>query len=234
MFEHILACLDGSPIAERILPLVRSIRPPKGGRLTLLRIVSNTTELGAEEISIRECARQYDARLRFIISLDPAAAILIELDRDPHAIAALTTHGRAAWAEVILGSVALRVIRDLKRPVIVFRPPKEASESPARIATVVLALDGSPLSESMVRHAVKATQALSARLLLHQALRFHIPTAASDPSSESDVIESSFLHRKATEIDATYGAKAQWEVLHGEPADAICRFVSNSRDSCWQ
>ncbi len=49
MFDEIIACLDGSSLAEQILPLARGITAPRGGRLTLLRIVQHTDELAAEE-----------------------------------------------------------------------------------------------------------------------------------------------------------------------------------------
>ena len=134
MFDKIIACLDGSSLAEKILPLARGLTAPKGGRLTLLRIVQHTDQLAAEEEYLRDCARQYSAELRFRVSSDSAGAIIAELERDPHAIAALTTHGRTAWVEAILGSVVLRVIREAKRPVIVFRSLDRAREAPKRLA----------------------------------------------------------------------------------------------------
>jgi len=227
MFDEILACVDGSSLAEKILPLARGITAPGGGRLTLLRVVRDTAELAAEEGYLRDCARQYSAELRFLVSSDPAQTIGAELARDPRAIAALTTHGRTAWAEAILGSVTLRVIRESKRPVIVFRPREDECNVPEKITTVAVALDGGDFSEKMVRHAVKAAQFLSAHLLLLQAL----PVLPQRPASENDpkpgLVESSYLHRKAADIKAAYGIDAQWEVLHGEPADALRRYLND-------
>jgi nucleotide-binding universal stress UspA family protein len=48
---------------------------------------------------------------------------------------------------------------------------------------------------------------------------------------KSDVIESSYLHRKAAEIKSAHGVDAQWEVLHGEPADALCRYLSGMTET---
>jgi nucleotide-binding universal stress UspA family protein len=109
MFQKLLACLDGSALAEKILPWARALTASKGGKLTLLRIVPEAAAL--EDPYMRDCARRYGAELRFVVSTDPAAAIGAELEREPSAIAALSTHGRTAWTEAILGSVALRVIR---------------------------------------------------------------------------------------------------------------------------
>lgn len=231
MFDEIIACLDGSSLAEKILPLARGITAPRGGRLTLLKIVQHTDELAAEEEYLRDCARQYSAELRFRVSSDPAVAIVAELERDPRAIAALTTHGRTAWMEAILGSVALRVIREAKRPVIVFRSLDNAREAPKKISTIALALDGSRFSEKMISHAVKAAQFLSARLMLIQALPIHPNLAPLAEHEKSDILESSYLHRKAADIKAAHGSDAQWEVLHGDPADAICRYLNGAPET---
>ena len=229
IFQKLLACLDGSAPAEKILPLARALTAPKGGRLTLLRIVPEAGAL--EDGYMRDCARRYGAELRFLVSTDPAAAIAAELEREPHAIAALTTHGRTAWAEAILGSVALRVIREAKRPVVVFRPPAEDREAPKTISTVAVALDGSKLSERIIPHAAKAAHFLSARLHLLQALPVHPALAPLTDHEKSDVLESSYLQRKAAVIKTDYGIEAQWEVLHGDPADAICRYLSDMPDT---
>jgi len=231
MFEEIIACLDGSSLAEKILPLARGITAPRGGRLTLLRIVRDTDELAAEEEYLRDCARQYSAELRFHVAADPALAIAAELQDEPHAIPALTTHGRGSWTEAILGSVALRVIRQAGRPVIVYRPLDETREAPRKISTVALALDGSAFSEKMITHAVKAARSLSARLMLLQALPVHPYLPPPAQPGKSDIIESSYLHNKAAEIRAHHGIDAQWEVLHGNPADAICRYLSGTPET---
>ena len=226
MYDEIIACLDGSSLAEKILPLARGLTASTGGRLTLLRVVERMDELAGEEEYLRDCARQYRAELRFRVASDPAAAILAELDRDAHAIAALTTHGRSAWMEAILGSVALRVVREAKRPVIIFRS-FDAREAPKRITMVVVALDGTRFAERIIPYAVKTAQGLSTRLLLVQALPIHPEIMPSVEHESSDFLESSYLHRKAAEIKENSGVETEWEVLHGEPGDAICRYVSD-------
>ena len=76
MFQKVLACLDGSPLSEKILPLAHALTTPKAGKLTLLRIVSEASAL--EDDYMRDYARQYGAALRFLVSTDPAAAIVAE------------------------------------------------------------------------------------------------------------------------------------------------------------
>ncbi|MDP2604443.1 MAG: universal stress protein, partial [Deltaproteobacteria bacterium] len=41
----------------------------------------------------------------------------------------------------------------------------------------------------------------------------------------SDTLESSYLHRIAAKINSKHTIDCDWEVLHGDPADALCRYV---------
>ncbi|HJX11503.1 MAG TPA: universal stress protein, partial [Candidatus Binatia bacterium] len=166
MFDEILACLDGSPLAQEILPLAQGITAATSTSLTLIRVVADADELAAEESELRHCARRYRAEVRFLLSADPAAAIVGELEAKPNAIAAMTTHGRTAWTEAILGSVALRVIQGSSRPVILYRAVSGDGEAPKKIKTLVMALDGSEFSERMTPFATEMAKALAARLTL--------------------------------------------------------------------
>jgi nucleotide-binding universal stress UspA family protein len=224
MFDEILACLDGSPLAETILPVARAISAATAGQLTLLRVVADAAELSSEENHLRDCARQYGAQRRFLVGSDPAAAIAAELEAHPRAIAALTTHGRTAWTEALLGSVALRVISQARRPVIIYHPMNKNRDVPKRINTLVAALDGSEFSEKIIPHAVKAAQSLSAKLTLIQVLPSQI-TPAPRPEEKIAVSEANYLHWKAAETKARYGIAPHWEILHGDPAEAICRYL---------
>jgi nucleotide-binding universal stress UspA family protein len=225
MFDEVIACLDGSSLAETILPLARGLTATQGGTLTLLRVVADAAELSAEENYLRDCARQYSGQLRFLVAADPAGAIGAELERNANAIAALTTHGRTAWGEAILGSVALRVIRAAKRPVILYCPLDRDGDAPKKISKIVLALDGSEFAERMISYAAKAAQSLRAQLLLVQALPVGAPLAPLKNHEKSDISESGYLHRQAAEIKKKYAVPAQWEVLHGDPAAAICQYL---------
>lgn len=194
MFDEVLACLDGSQLAQEILPLAHGISAAASATLTLIRVVADADELAAEESDLRQCARRYRAEVRFLLAADPAAAIVGELEDKPNSIAAMTTHGRTAWSEAILGSVALRVIQGSSRPVILYRTVSGNAEAPKRISTLVLALDGSEFAERMIPFAVQMTKALAARLVLVQTLpsipaltgngrvtRWNLPTFMASP-----------------------------------------------------
>ena len=223
MFDEIIVGLDGSALAEQAIPVARRLAR---GRLTFLRVVQDAAELADEEQHLGERARQHGAQLRIVVAPDTAGAIGAELAREPRALAVLATHGRTAWGEAILGSIALRVLREAQRPVVLYRPG-ETGWKHERIETVATPLDGSAFAEKMLPHAVRAARSLSARLLLLQCLPAQKVRADAAPEAGTDIVESSYLHRKAAELETRHGVEAQWEVLHGDSGPAICRFIED-------
>jgi len=218
-------------LAEKILPLARGIATPMKAKLAVLRVVLDADELAAEEKYLRERAHAYGAQMRFLISNDPPSAIIAELERHPGAIPAMTTHGRTAWAEAILGSVALNVIREAGRPVLLFRPRREDLPTPEKISTLVVPLDGGEFAETMLPIAIGMSKSLNAKLMLVQALPIGGAEPATLTAMRGDLLESSYLHKLAAEIEREHGIEPDWDVLHGEPADAVCRYVSGMRDA---
>ncbi|HZD41571.1 MAG TPA: universal stress protein, partial [Terriglobales bacterium] len=151
-----------------------------------------------------------------------------ELNQHPGATALMSTHGRTAWTEAIMGSVALTLIRTSKRPVMLCRPLRRDRDLPTKISTLLLALDGSEFAERMIPFAAEMARALSARLQLIQAL----PLRPEIPAIErGDVLESSYLRRKAAEIKNLYTLDCDFEIIHGEPAEAICRYVDGMHET---
>jgi nucleotide-binding universal stress UspA family protein len=230
MFDEILVCLDGSLLAEKILPLAQGIASVKGSTIILLRVVGNSEELSAEESYMRERAGVFRAPIRFLISADPATAIIKALEKNPRALGALTTHGRTAWGEALLGSVALKVIRGARRPVLLYRARSDSLTTPTKITTLVVALDGSEFSEKIVPSAVAMAKSINSRIMLVQALPAESVRARANLPL-GDVLESSYLQSKAAEIKKRYQIEPAWDVLHGEAGDAICRYVNGMENT---
>lgn len=227
MFDEILVCLDGSATAARILPLAHSIAKQARARLTLLNVVNETAELASQADQVRAQGRPYDAQCRFVFSTDVAGAIAKEINTAAGAVAALTTHGRAAWSEAVLGSVALKVIRATRQPVLLFRPG--IAEAPKKISRIVTALDGSEFAERILPVSINWASVLGATLTLVQAL----PVAPPRPLGEekNDIDESAYLRRVATQTKRDFALPCDWEVLHGPPADALCNFIASSQET---
>jgi nucleotide-binding universal stress UspA family protein len=231
MINEILVCLDGSALAEKIVPLARGIAYATGAILTGVKVVRDSDQLSRAESYMRESARRFGAQLKFVVSGDPALAILEELEKDPTTLVAITTHGRTAWSEAVLGSVAFQVIRGAKRPVILYCPLVKDADAPKKVTTLVVALDGSDFSERIIPYAAEMAKALATRLLLIEALPPQSPLPPGPDQETGVLLESSYLHRKAAAIKQAHGIDVDWEVLHGDPADAICRYVRGMPDT---
>jgi len=234
MFQEVMVCLDGSLFAEKILPYAQAIVGTVGGKLTLLRVVANEGESAAAQSYLQVCAGRWGAGIKVKIArLDAESSILEELSKNPGAIAAITTHGRSGLLEALMGSVALSVIRGARRPVLLYRPWAAAKaaekDQEIKISSVVAALDGSEFSESILSFAAETARSLKAKLELVQVL----PSQGSEEISaklKRDIVEYSYVRRQAEATRRGYGLEVGWDVLHGDPGEAICNHVQGRDD----
>lgn len=231
MFDQVFACLDGSLLAETILPLAQGLAAAASARLTLIRVVAYEDEIVAQENELRDCASRYGAQSRFIIGADPGEAIVTELESSPGALVAMTTHGRSALAEAIIGSVALSVIQKSRRPVIIYCSQDIDKKAPSSIQTIAVALDGGEFSERIIPAAAELAKVIEANLLLIQVLPVEFSKSTAPNITPGDFLESSYLHAKAAEIGRKHGIEPSWDVLHGEPGDAIPQYVRGMADT---
>jgi nucleotide-binding universal stress UspA family protein len=139
---RIVVPVDGSPFAERALPvaawLAQAIRVP----MHLVEVVGPDGDVErashyVDALARRHGAASWDASP----GDDPAAAIVAATDVDGPGLACLATQGRDRSAAV-LGSVAAAVLNRASDPVLLVG--RKARPSYAGDAPVVAAVDGSP------------------------------------------------------------------------------------------
>ena len=148
MFEKILVCLDGSHLAEEILPYAREVAHRFGSKLVLLEVtmppsavVEPTTGYysapTAAEIQRKEDeaesylegvaqAMQEDGLDADILTLpgSPGKTIVSYAEESGVGLIALGTHGRSGLKRLAFGSVAEHVLKESGLPVLVIRPRK--------------------------------------------------------------------------------------------------------------
>lgn len=148
-FLHFLVPLDGSPVGETILEPAVALGKAVGARFTLLHVVSPHVTVGArvsplpsgrlEEKMTK--ARTYldgmvdrlagegvEARGKIESHFAPARAILNTANEEKVDLIALATHGYTGVRRTLLGSVADKVLRGARWPLILKRPPEMAQE----------------------------------------------------------------------------------------------------------
>jgi nucleotide-binding universal stress UspA family protein len=145
MYERVLIPLDGSELAEAILPFAEQVAGPLDAEVVLLRVVeppSPITELGAngvigpdalflrqleakrylEAVADRLAAR--GVRARAVLGLGTPASEIVETAKAERAdLVAMTTHGRTGLRRAIFGSVANEALRSAAVPVLAIRMP---------------------------------------------------------------------------------------------------------------
>lgn len=169
MSKIILVPLDGSPVAEQVLPYAQACARQLGpeAELLLMRVLEpvDPAVLGPElarhqreeakkyltGIAVDLGAAGFRARIRSEQPGPVHEAITAVADEEKVALVALCSHGRTGLERLVLGSVAEKVLRHTTLPVLLV-PAAESSfdwrQAPApHFKTLLLTLDGSPLSE---------------------------------------------------------------------------------------
>lgn len=142
MYKKVLIPLDGSSLAECVLPHARAIAKGCGiQEIVLLRVVELPPTLGAEAIDYvalqdadQKAAHEYLAEMKqrltaegfsvsFHILPGRAAEVITEFARKNSVdLIAIATHGRSGISRWVFGSVADRVVRSSSIPLLLIRP----------------------------------------------------------------------------------------------------------------
>jgi nucleotide-binding universal stress UspA family protein len=143
MYKRVLVPLDGSQLAESILPFVEQVAGPLQAEVVLLAVIESPSAgevlasagvVSPDAWRLRELeVKQYladverrlgakgirvERRLQIGRAADEILATVPEARID---LIAMTTHGRSAIARLLFGSVAEAVLRASPVPVLMFR-----------------------------------------------------------------------------------------------------------------
>ena len=159
MFRKVLVPLDGSDLAERVLPYVEALGRPSSAEIILLQVAPTAASLaslaatpapgvvdfmavaekmrGTATTYLASAAERLSARglhVRHVVGEGTAAAEIVRTARELTAeLIAMTTHGRGGIARVVFGSVADEVIRTAPCPIFLV-PLREAKSSRQGVA----------------------------------------------------------------------------------------------------
>jgi nucleotide-binding universal stress UspA family protein len=151
MFKRILVCLDGSELAERVLPYVAEEASHSNARVILFQATAEPTFLspgipgappmpvGTESLMkqaqreeqqaanyLDKLAKQLQAKnLKVETATAPGPAgktIVAYAENNKIDLIAIATHGRGGLGRAVFGSVADHVLRESKLPILVIKP----------------------------------------------------------------------------------------------------------------
>ncbi len=226
MYQRILVPVDGSAYSAEVVPRAVALAAHNATPLVLLRIVGSASGQAAATRETDQLAARASAQGVCIHDGgDVADGILREAARVPDTLIVMTSHGRSGLLEAILGSVALRLVRAGRGPILVYRPTGHdaAAAAPPRVSRVVVPMDGTAPSEAIAADAARLAAWLGARLVVVSVMDASVVAVAN--ASAGDLAESSYVRARAQELARPHGIEPGWEVLHGRAATAIVDFV---------
>ncbi|HEX9786711.1 MAG TPA: universal stress protein [Candidatus Binatia bacterium] len=196
MFSRIMVPLDGSKVAEQVLPFARILAGALKTPIELLEVIdisAMSAHMAADKALyldqlIAEAERSVQEYLETVahklagfdvaVSIErgkPADAIIDKAS--PGTLIAMATHGRSGISRWLLGSVAEKVLRGTGHPLFLVRAADgEPGERPAVMNSIIVPLDGSTLAESVLPTVVELAKVLGASVLLFRA--FELPAKA--------------------------------------------------------
>lgn len=233
----VLIPLDGSSLADGILPHVPRVLMRAEAQLHLLRVLSPD----ADEESEQQARRHLEAAVSQLRATgeeevgssieraeDPADAILSLAEEGGYELIAMATHGRTGVARLVRGSVAERVLRHARVPVyMVSREGLLRENDDVRFERVMIALDGSPQAAKVIPLVLPLVVDSQAEVVL-----LHV----SDPDKESVHPVPEVAKKRAQEkAEATLEAVADKLVsagvevhvlgVYGDPAEQLLEAV---------
>ena len=244
MIENILVPLDGSDQSERIGRWAGGVAKGLGASLTLLSVPSTDStkngEGAVQEHDSQEYLRKLADKLAATgIEVDvevrpgkPAEMIVAtakELETDMIAVA---TRRASSLARSVLGSVTDQVLHNTTVPVMVANPDAlmVSEQSPDVPSTLVVPLDGSPLSEKVVSLTESFARAAGAEISYARVLQ----RSFSDPNDpvvkELQADCERYLGEFVSRSESA-GVKAKYRIMSGIPAAEIMKAADEEKDA---
>jgi nucleotide-binding universal stress UspA family protein len=251
MYRKILVPLDGSAIAEQILPYTRLFAAATGAGIELLRAVDPDAKPTfwppePDPEYLKHISERYFGPAQAVQCTEQsgkaATVILARAQADPATLIAMTTHGLSGIRTWLLGSVAAKVVQSTANPMLLIRarPSDRALPQPS-LKTVFVPLDGSGLAESVLPHVMFLSSKLALEIHL---VRVYSPPARAYPLEEFTETEALaryreelrreceiYLEGKREELSAGGLERVQTTVIDGDPAEEIIRLGRHTPDN---
>lgn len=233
ILNHILVPLDGSRLAECVLPHAAALARAFGGRITLLQVVAQppSTEQGQTVDPLRWHMRKTEAesyldsvatRLREAelqvdkVTLEGEAANNIIAFAHEHEVdlILLSSHGQSGLSKWNISSIVQKIILRAYMPVMIVRAYQPASDDLRNLhyKRVLVPLDGSQRAECVLPLACKLVNFHDAQLLLAHAVRKpEIPHHTPLTEKETELVERISEHNRLEAEKYMEGLKERLE-----------------------
>jgi nucleotide-binding universal stress UspA family protein len=212
--KRILVPLDGSRLAESILPVVTTLARCLHAKVSLLHIIEENAPQsvhGFPHLTSTQEAEAYIANIAAGLASDleveqhvhgteehnVALSVALHSDELDADMVALCTHGRSGLRRAVSGSIAQQVLRRVKIPVILARPDMRA---PASLGLVMLPLDSQGEGEVALPIAAEIAKECGATLRLVSIVPT-VGTLTGDKSAAARLLPNATAASLDTQVD---------------------------------
>ena len=178
MWEKILVTLDGSDLAELVLPYAQELAAAFDSEVVLLYVSepADSQYRHMHQLYIEDMAGQLKNGIKKVnpVILDgtPAKEIIDYTKKNKIGLVVMASHGRSGIMPWAAGSVANKVLHTAKMPLLLVRAarlPKRAQGKPM-LNRVLLPLDGSEAGEAAVPYVQELMSRLGSEVILFEVV----------------------------------------------------------------
>jgi nucleotide-binding universal stress UspA family protein len=253
MYKHFLVPLDGSQLAESVIPVVCNLAKVINARLTLIHIIEANAPVtihGEHHIRSEDEACQYLEKIAENIRKkgikisthvhtsrveDLAESLVQHASEIDHDLIVLCAHGESGWKDRMAGSIAQQVIGLGKLPVLLLQPSEKSESNEKSFTKFLLALDGEKDHEIGVEKSIELAKALKADLHLLTVIETFSTLSGSEaatgillPSATAamlDIVEEDAQEHLEEKAHAlqAMGFSVSFDVHRGDPVQWIVK-----------
>jgi nucleotide-binding universal stress UspA family protein len=253
MFKHILVPLDGSQLAETVLPAVSYIARKLNAAVTLIHIVEsdapqqvhgerhlreeNEAKAYLRDVAARELKDLPDVHFHVHTDLvanvaDGIAAHRQEIGND---LIIMCTHGRGGVHQWIFGTIAQQIISLGSTPVLLIQPGINDTPAPFECRGILVPLDGVAGHEHSIPAAAELGKSCHAPVHLIRVVPTYsslsgqwVPTSRLLPKTTSQMLdaaeeEADEYLKRHEDTLRAHGVDVTRHIARGAPADIIAK-----------
>ncbi len=220
MFQHVIVPVDFSDASWTAVPVAARLAASVDGDVEVVTVVDRIGLVGAADQDLARHVATFaglpaPVRANVLAGDTVAETVASHLEETSGGIVVMSSHGRGRTAAV-LGSVVDELLQLTFGPIVVVGP--HVADGAGRTdGDYLVAVDGSHAAEQILP------------IVGAWAVEFGgVPWVieVGQEASAGSAAESGYPARLAHQLGATIGREAEFEVLHGEPADRIVDYAS--------
>lgn len=218
--KHVIIPVDFSEVSIAAVEYGRWLADRSTSTLELVAVTTpRYAKVTASALASLATEQDLDATFRILeTESDDIEGKLVEaVLSTPDTLWCLGSHGRTALGELLFGSVSAELVRDAEVPMAIVGPHARIRPDGGVLA---VALDGTPVSESIVPAAVVAAADLGLRVRLLQVGMGHVPADAADTNYLAGI-----ARKYLPDLD-----HADYDTLYGDPGDELVGYVERNDD----